>query len=73
MRRLTTFGSEDAPDSGSTGPAGAVDEEEDEMNSLLREKRKWLERGTTETDGQVAIHQTNFQCRGNKNFSPKYM
>ena len=43
----------------SSGSASeALDEEEDELNSLLRERRRWIEeRRTSDTDGSVSIKQ----------------
>ena len=52
LRRLTTFGNDDGTGA-SSEPAEAVDEEEDELNSLLRERRKWLEQKDTDGNGQV--------------------
>ena len=58
--RLTSFGNENAVAGESSGSAGAaseaVDEEEDEMNSLLRERRRWIEeRRASDTNGSVLI------------------
>ena len=60
--RLTSFGNENAAgeSSGSAGAAAseALDEEEDELNSLLRERRRWIEeRRASDTNGSVLIKQ----------------
>ena len=59
--RLTSFGNENATAGESSGSAGAaaseaLDEEEDELNSLLRERRRWIEeRRASDTSGSVFI------------------
>ena len=56
--RLTSFGNENtaAGESSGSAPTEALDEEEDELNSLLRERRRWIEeRRASDTNGSVLI------------------
>ena len=45
-----------AGESSGSAPTEALDEEEDELNSLLRERRRWIEeRRASDTNGSVFI------------------